>query len=247
MLEDACIDAHMGPPYEGSSPSKAVGFPESARSESPLEQPAASDRLTVVLDIDETLIHATTCNGTEDTQNGFFLQVGKTKMLIRKRPFLDEFLREASKRFNLVAFTAGSEDYAGPLLDALDPQGRYFQRRLFRHHCLYKYGKHYVKDLGVFNLNLERTVLVDNNPHSFLLQLNNGVPIAPFMDDLSDKALVTLFDFLLALDTIHDVRMLLRDVFGLSAMLGNVSETALTRNRSSNEIYRELEQSVHSS
>ena len=59
---------------------------------------------TVVLDIDETLIHF-------DAKNGNYLV----------RPFCVDFLAEVTKLYEIVIFTAASKDYADTVLDALDP------------------------------------------------------------------------------------------------------------------------------
>lgn len=46
----------------------------------------------------------------------------------------------------------------------------------------------YVKDLRVLgNRDLSKVVLIDNAPHSYLFQKNNGVPIVSFYDDTEDK------------------------------------------------------------
>ena len=49
-------------------------------------------------------------------------------------------------------------------------------------------------------------ILVDNASYSFLLQLNNGIPIIPFYRDPSDNELKKLQDFLMILKNCSDVR-----------------------------------------
>lgn len=203
----------------------------------PAQLPHDSGKLTVVLDIDETLVHTelVSANGIQiqpipedaaTSEDVFFMNVQSLKLLVRKRPFLDHFLREAAKRFELIAFTAGAEDYATPLLDHLDPDGTIFRHRLFRQHCINRDGVSFVKDLRVINRSLKRTVLVDNNAHSFFYQLENGIPIASFFNDHTDKALVTLFHFLESLDVVEDVRYVLTKVFGLGAAFGSVAQSS---------------------
>jgi len=190
----------------------------------------------VVLDIDETLVHtelvsydgdAKSLPLVEETADGdvFVLTIQGLKLRVRKRPFLDSFLREASKKFELIAFTAGAEDYAGPLLDQLDPDRTIFRHRLYRQHCLHQEGLNFIKDLRVLNRSLRRTVLVDNNAHSFFMQLENGIPIASFFNDASDKALITLYHFLDSIDAVDDVRFVLNRVFGLGAAFGGVARS----------------------
>jgi RNA polymerase II subunit A small phosphatase-like protein len=42
------------------------------------------------------------------------------KVYVRKRPYVDEFMREVGKKFEVVVFTASLAKYADPLLDILD-------------------------------------------------------------------------------------------------------------------------------
>jgi len=202
--------------------------------ELPPQLPEDYGKLTVVLDVDETLIHTELINDSEidadlsdEVKNGdaFVISVQGLKLRVRKRPFLDSFLREASKKFELIAFTAGAEEYARPLLDQLDPHQTIFRHRLFRQHCLNRDGVNFVKDLRVLNRSLSRTVLVDNNAHSFFCQLENGIPIASFFNDASDKALITLYHFLESISSVADVRYVLTKVFGLDVAFAGIART----------------------
>jgi CTD small phosphatase-like protein 2 len=55
----------------------------------------------------------------------------------------------------------------------------------------------FVKDLRIFkNRDLKDIVLVDNAVYSFGAQLNNGIPIIPYKDDLEDTEFQTLMDYI---------------------------------------------------
>jgi len=60
-----------------------------------------------VLDLDETLVHY------KEEQNE-----GK----IYFRPYLDLFLKEMDKYYNIMIFTAAIQEYADVIIDHLDPQ-----------------------------------------------------------------------------------------------------------------------------
>lgn len=156
-------------------------------------------KLTVVLDLDETLVCAYETSSlpvvvrnqaAEAGLKWFDLECvsvdkegeGKQKVnhvTVFERPGLQEFLQQISKFADLVLFTAGLEGYASPLVDRIDLENR-FSLRLYRPAtCSTKYREH-VKDLSCISKDLGRTVIVDNNPFSFLLQPLNGVPCIPF-------------------------------------------------------------------
>jgi len=168
---------------------------------------------TLVLDLDETLVHCT----VEPIQkpdlifpvefNGAVYQV-----YVRKRPYLDYFLDTVSKCFEVVLFTASQKVYADVLLDKLDPSKKFIHHRLFREACLLVQGN-YLKDLGVLGRGLHRTVLVDNSPHAYAYQVNNGIPIESWYDDESDTELLKLIGFLKKLHGQDDFRPLVRDHF----------------------------------
>lgn len=45
----------------------------------------------------------------------------------------------------------------------------------------------FVKDLRVLGRSLANTVLVDNAPYSYLMQLENGIPIIPYYRGREDE------------------------------------------------------------
>jgi len=167
-------------------------------------------RVTLVLDLDETLLHASTEGARNPdvlfpvTWNGVDYRVAATK-----RPYLDEFMMEVSALFEVVVFTASQRVYASKLLDVLDPTYRWFHHRLYRDSCVFVEGN-YLKDLSVLGRDLATTVIVDNSPQAFGLQYNNGIPILSWFDDENDTELLKLLPFLRRLASAKDVRPLLR-------------------------------------
>lgn len=75
-------------------------------------------------------------------------------------------------------------------------------------HCVH------VKDLRVLkNRDIANILLVDNSPHTYLFQKDNGIPIIPFSDDLNDTEMLKLETFLLKLSESKDVRRTLKEYF----------------------------------
>ena len=138
---------------------------------------------------------------------------------VRKRPHLDKFLAWIAGRFEVTIFTASQQVYAEGLLKLLDPEGRVFTHKLYRDSCLNVEGN-YLKDLNVLGRDLTRTVLVDNSPHAFGYQVDNGVPIESWFDDRNDTELLKLTRFLEALIAGgSDVRTLVRERFQLHKLV----------------------------
>lgn len=91
-------------------------------------------------------------------------------------------------------------------------EGVYFQHRLYRESCLAVEGN-YLKDLNVLGRDLTKTVLVDNSPHAFGYQVDNGIPIESWFDDPNDTELLKLERFLRTLNDFEDVRLAVRAKF----------------------------------
>jgi len=192
--------------------------------------PTLNNRLTVALDLDETLVHCRLAGDSTKQQamsraleqSEFRLETSEEQLVhVNLRPGLKKFLREASVRFNLHAFTASEHFYARPLLRVLDASKKFFKSCHWRSDCLAVDGGHFVKDLCTLpgETNLERTVLVDNNPISFLPQPRNGIPIVSYYDDPGDSALSILMDYLCKLEPLADVRPRLHQTFQIEPAL----------------------------
>jgi CTD small phosphatase-like protein 2 len=57
-------------------------------------------------------------------------------------------------------------------------------------------------------------MLVDNSPHAYGYNLDNGVPIESWFDSKEDTELLKLIGFLKSTENIVDIRPLIRDHFG---------------------------------
>jgi TFIIF-interacting CTD phosphatase-like protein len=103
-------------------------------------------------------------------------------------------------------FTAGTREYASPILDRLDPDDKVFGRRFYRDDCSVlesDVGATLVKDLrklGIPEKDLgSRVRIVDNTPSAYALQPQCGVPIKSFMgEDSEDRELLVVLARLLA-------------------------------------------------
>ncbi|ESQ33900.1 hypothetical protein EUTSA_v10009741mg [Eutrema salsugineum] len=170
---------------------------------------------TIILDLDETLVHSTT--QVPGVRYDFMVMVKmETEIMpifVVKRPGVTEFLERLGESYKVAVFTAGLEDYASQVLDKLDKNG-VISQRLYRDSCTEVNGK-YVKDLSlVVGKDLGNALIVDDNPSSYSLQPENGVPIKAFVDDLKDQELLKLVEFLEICDVYEDMRDAVQDLLG---------------------------------
>jgi len=168
------------------------------------EEDKKANRKTLVLDLDETLVHS---SFTYIPDADFIIEIELDgaiyKVYVRKRPGVDEFMREVGKKFEVVVFTASLAKYADPLLDILD-KDKVVTKRLFREACVQHYGN-YVKDLSRLGRRLEHSIIIDNSPFSYMFQPDNAIPITSWFNDKSDRQLLELLPFLDSLLEIDDV------------------------------------------
>ncbi|KXS09491.1 hypothetical protein M427DRAFT_64007 [Gonapodya prolifera JEL478] len=195
--------------HSSSSPSWLPSFLFSSSSPSLLLAPPLSERKTLVLDLDETLIHSTS-RGTRESDHVVEVTVERHVCLyyVYKRPHVDLFLRTVAQWYRVVIFTASMPEYAEPVIDHLDPGGGIVSGRYFRESCIHHNGT-YMKDLAVVEPDLSKVFLVDNSPISYAVNQDNGVPIEGWVSDPKDEALLDLLPFLDALRFVSDVRSVL--------------------------------------
>lgn len=143
---------------------------------------------TLVIDLDETLIHSLAKGGR--MSSGHMVEVklnanvgyGGTTLgpqhpilyYVHKRPHCDDFLRNVCKWYNLIVFTASVQEYADPVIDWLEQERKYFSGRYYRQHCTFRNGA-YIKDLSSVEPDLSRVMILDNSPLSYIFHEGMGV------------------------------------------------------------------------
>ncbi|XP_010504466.1 PREDICTED: carboxy-terminal domain RNA polymerase II polypeptide A small phosphatase 1-like [Camelina sativa] len=191
-------------------------------------------RLKVVLDLDETLVCAYETSSLPAALRNQAIEAGlkwfeleclstdkecdgKPKInyvTVFERPGLHEFLEKLSEFADLILFTAGLEGYARPLVDRIDTR-KVLSNRLYRPSTVSTQYRDHVKDLLSTSKNMCRTVIVDNNPFSFLLQPSNGIPCIAFSAGQPNdtQLLDVILPLLKQLSEEDDVRPTLYDRF----------------------------------
>lgn len=182
---------------------------------------------TLILDMDETLIHAEILqeNAKEIKDADFTITLkninaeGKEevyKVYVKIRPFYDECMESLASLYEIVVFTAAEQEYADAILDILDTE-KYISKRLYRQHCIPVEDKYFVKDLRIIeDRELKDVVLVDNSIISMAFNIDNGIPVAPFYRwTKNDEELLFLHSYLEELYHEEDIREHNKDKFKL--------------------------------
>jgi len=179
-------------------------------------------RNTLVLDLDETLVHCNT-EGTGEYDERFSVRYNNQNydVFMKKRPYLEEFLATVSKWFEVVVFTASQKCYANTLLDVIDRDRKYIHHRVFRESCAH-YKDNFLKPLEILNRSLSNCFLIDNSPQTFGFQINNGIPITSWFDNEKDNELKQLLVILKEMQDLDDVRPFIRQTFGVQEFLDHI-------------------------
>jgi hypothetical protein len=139
------------------------------------ESQKGTERDTLVLDLDETLVHS--------------VPQGDGEFEVLVRPGADAFLAAMAAKFDLVVFTASTQPYADPILDSFASLPR-SAPRYYRDACTWapELGL-FVKDLRILGLPLDRVRILDNTPQAYSMQPQCGVPIVSWTGDPHDREL----------------------------------------------------------
>ena len=197
----ACLRRKATKIYDFNLPTAAVLISPQTESKQGLK--------TLVLDLDETLVHSMfEPSGEFDFVVKVNVEGNWYNVYVKERPGLETFLEEAAELFELVVYTASLANYADPVLDHIDPKRR-ISHRLFREHCVL-YNGSFVKDLGRLGRELSNVVILDvpstqNSPASYLFHPDHAVPIRSYFDDSADRELEEVLGVLREMTKAEDV------------------------------------------
>ncbi|KAL6760448.1 hypothetical protein V8C86DRAFT_1786156 [Haematococcus lacustris] len=154
-------------------------------------------KMTVLLDLDGTLVSSFTPKRAPRLPAyikthvvGLGSKLNPQGVFVVERPGLNDFLTTLAAFAEVIIYTAGLEDYAKPIIDAIDPTNSLFAGRIYREGTLRTEYYQCVKDMARVNRDLTRTVLVDDTPLAFLHQPCNGIPVLGFRGDPDDRLLM---------------------------------------------------------
>ena len=157
--------------------------------------------LTIVLDLDRTLIYSELEESEEEEEECDEEEEEKNKQNpdnenIILRPGLYQFLENLMNlKCELIIFTSSAKQRADIIIDKIEKNKKYFNQRLYREHCSLM-GAAYVKDISKLGRDLSKTIIIDNDLGCFYLQQENGILIKTFSGQQNDKYLMNLYAIL---------------------------------------------------
>ena len=153
-------------------------------------------KYTLILDMDETLIHY------------FFTHINGMFFV---RPFCFNFLRELNEIYEIVTFTAGTKEYADNILNILDIDNNIIKYRLYRQHTTIL-GCSIYKDLSKIGRDLSRVIIIDNLKENFRMQPNNGIFVKTWTNDVNDVQFKDILKILkdIVANNVQDVRTIIQ-------------------------------------
>ena len=168
-------------------------------------------KYTLVLDMDETLIHFLYKN--KDNNNILRLNMIEQNDIMQfgmflLRPYANMFFEKLKNLYEIIIFTNGTKEYCDRILEIIDPKVEYIKFRLYRKHSITKDNDNYLKDLSLLGRDLSKIIIIDDLAKNYKLQQDNGLPITSWKGDVNDTTLKDLIPILIKIveNDVEDVR-----------------------------------------
>ncbi|WKW46896.1 HAD family hydrolase [Myroides sp. JBRI-B21084] len=179
------------------------------------------NKILLILDIDETLIHAS--EKKLDREPDFVI----FDYCIYERPFLFEFLNEIKEDFLVAVWSSASDDYVEKIVEKIFPQDYKLEFIWGRSRCTTtneslfdeygNYSDYYIqhfnhtkplKKVKKKGFDLERILIIDDTPNKSKKNYGNAIYPKEFTGDSTDNELKTLAIYLKSLKNEKNVRII---------------------------------------
>lgn len=165
--------------------------------------------ILLILDIDETLLHAT----VQPLEHSPDCRIGP--YVVYLRPYLAEFLEQTSQLFKLALWSSSSPDYVEAIVSQIIPASVSLEFAWSRDRCITRFDPewqsyYYVKDLRKVKrcgYDLNHTLIVDDTSRKVERNYGNAIYVTPwFGDDRQDNELRRLAAYLPKLCEVPNLR-----------------------------------------
>lgn len=154
-------------------------------------------KLHLVLDLDHTLLHTIQTSRLCESDKYLIEEAGSrtdlwrfnngfpSEALIKLRPFVRQFLKEANEMFSMYVYTKGGYDYAKLVLELIDPEKVYFSDRVIS-----RRESPGMKTLDLVLAEERGTVIVDDRRSVWPNHMSNLLQIAKYFYFRSNEDVV---------------------------------------------------------
>jgi len=174
------------------------------------------NKILLVLDLDESLIHSLPTGSGKD----FDFMVFDYDVI--KRPYLDYFINNCNKFFRMAVWSSGTDDYVEEVVKHIFPDTiklEFVWGRSRATYCPvvdfdasgsydpghYDYVKR-LKKIKPLGYSLEKTLIIDDTPSKARDNYGNAIYIKAFTGESNDRELLFLTEYLMGLKDCKDVR-----------------------------------------
>ncbi|SBT36315.1 NLI interacting factor-like phosphatase, putative [Plasmodium ovale wallikeri] len=162
--------------------------------------------MTLVLDLDETLIYCTKKKKFKYQKEVDVLINGKyLSLYVCKRPYIDLFFSVLYPFYEIVIFTTSIKSYADTVLNIIDVD-HYIDKKFYREDCYEINKKIYIKNLLNIKKEISKIILIDDTNISSVKYPDNFFQIKKWQGDLNDTELLDIIPFFLNLRKVRDIR-----------------------------------------
>lgn len=193
----------------------------------------------LILDLDETLIHASATKVREEADFQVF------HYFVYKRPGLADFLTTCAQHFKLAIWSSASDDYVQAVVQQILPPGVTLEFLWGRSRCT-PFTTPQIDEYGYYNLDgtssyeyakrlkkvrrrgflLTQMLIVDDTPAKVQHNYGNAIYIKPYLGSVEDEELSYLGAYLLTLKNVENVRTIEKRHWRLSLANTNDSRQA---------------------
>ena len=162
----------------------------------------------LVLDLDETLIHATErpLKRQADFRTEFYY--------VYQRPFVKEFLEFCREHFLVGVWTTAGQDFARIVIKNTFPKNYPLQFVWSHKRCTRAYDPdlmqpYYIKNLAKLKrrgYRLEQIIMIDDTPKKLERNYGNLVRVTEWLGSSEDKELLILMQYLADLKSVTNIR-----------------------------------------
>ncbi|CXI62624.1 NLI interacting factor-like phosphatase [Plasmodium berghei] len=162
--------------------------------------------MTLVLDLDETLIYCTKKKKYDYQKEIDVLINGKyLSLYVCKRPYIDLFFSVLYPYYEIIIFTTSIKSYADTVLNIMDVD-HYIDKKFYREDCFEMNGKVYIKNLVNIKKEISKMILIDDSNASGFKYPDNFFHIKKWKGELNDTELLDSIPFFLNLRKVGDIR-----------------------------------------